>query len=63
LTLPGINGEELIDRMRARNPRLRAVVASGYPYVPRSKRVTFLQKPFLPKMLADAIETILKTAP
>jgi DNA-binding NtrC family response regulator len=61
LTLPGINGEEMLNQMRASNPALRAVVASGYPYVPRSKHVSFLQKPFLPKMLADAIEKLLKT--
>jgi DNA-binding NtrC family response regulator len=61
LTLPGMNGEEMLDRMRSRNPNLRAVVASGYPYHPRSAQVDFLQKPFLPKMLAEAIDRILKT--
>jgi DNA-binding NtrC family response regulator len=60
LTLPRITGEEMLDRMRARNPQLRAVVSSGYPYVPRSAQVDFLQKPFLPKMLAATIEKMLK---
>ncbi len=60
LTLPRITGEEMLDQMRARNPRLRAVVSSGYPYSPRSAHVEFLQKPFLPKMLAAAIEKMLK---
>jgi DNA-binding NtrC family response regulator len=60
LTLPGINGEEMLNRMRARHPGLRALVASGYPYQPRAARVVFLQKPFLPKMLAAAIEKMLK---
>ena len=60
LTLPGISGEEMLDRMRTRNPRLRAVIASGYPYAPRSAHVEFLQKPFLPKMLAETIEKSLK---
>jgi DNA-binding NtrC family response regulator len=60
LTLPRINGEEMLGRMRARNPRLRAVIASGYPYQPRAAHVGFLQKPFLPKMLADEIEKALK---
>jgi DNA-binding NtrC family response regulator len=59
LTLPGINGEEMLEQMRARNPNLRAILASGYPYHPRSPSVEFLQKPFLPKMLAEAIEKIL----
>lgn len=60
LTLPGITGEEMLDRMRARNPKLRAIVSSGYPYAPRSAHVEFLQKPFLPKMLVAAIEKMLK---
>jgi len=60
LTLPGISGEEMLNRMRAKNDKLRAIVSSGYPYSPRSPRVAFLQKPFLPKMLAEAIEKALR---
>lgn len=59
LTLPGISGEKLIERMRAFNPRLPVIVASGYPYVPRASGVEFLQKPFLPRMLVEAIQRIL----
>jgi CheY-like chemotaxis protein len=62
LTLPGMNGEELLDRMRQRNPQLRAIISSGYPYEPRAPRVAFLQKPFLPKMLAQEIERTLKAS-
>jgi DNA-binding NtrC family response regulator len=61
LTLAGINGEEMIDRMRAENPKLRAVLSSGYPYEPRSRHTRFLQKPFLPKMLAELIEEMVKS--
>lgn len=61
LTLPGIDGEEMIERMRVRAPKLRVIVASGYPYEPTNKRTGFLLKPFLPKMLAEQIEKILKT--
>src|SRR6266446_1571515 len=46
LTLPGMNGEELLERMRRSNPNLRGIIASGYPYQPRAAWVTFLQKPF-----------------
>src|SRR5271169_3829588 len=60
LTLPGINGEEMIARMRALNPALAAIVSSGYPYEPTGKKIIFLQKPYVPKMLADAIEKLLK---
>jgi CheY-like chemotaxis protein len=62
LTLPGINGEEMITRMRALKPNLLAIVSSGYPYAPRGKQIVFLQKPYVPKMLADAIEKLLKSA-
>lgn len=59
LTLPGINGAELIARMRATQPALPALIASGYPYVPQLPGVRFLQKPFLPNMLAEEISKIL----
>jgi len=60
LTLPGMNGEQLLEHMMGRNPALRAIITSGYPYVPRSKNIVFLQKPFLPKMLAEAIGKVVK---
>jgi two-component system, cell cycle sensor histidine kinase and response regulator CckA len=59
LVLPGIHGEELLERMRAKNPKLKALVSSGYPYEPQSKKTLFLQKPYLPKMLAETIENLL----
>jgi DNA-binding NtrC family response regulator len=55
LTLPGMSGEELVDRMRELRPGLPVIIASGYPYEPRAPGVEFLQKPFLPRMLVDAI--------
>jgi DNA-binding NtrC family response regulator len=63
LTLPGMKGDEMLARMRVLAPKLRAIVASGYPYEPPGKRTGFLQKPFLPKMLADMIEELLKAKP
>ena len=60
LTLPDISGEELVTQSRQRAPHLRAIIASGYPYEPREAGVDFLQKPFLPSMLAQAIERALK---
>jgi two-component system, cell cycle sensor histidine kinase and response regulator CckA len=59
LTLPGLNGEELIGCMRALNPKLRALILSGYPHVPTQPLTGFLQKPFLPKMLIEEIERAL----
>lgn len=62
LTLPGLGAEEMIDRMRTSRPALRAIISSGYPYVPRSKKILFLQKPYVPKMLAEMIETLIGPA-
>ena len=60
LSLPSLNGEELIEQLRKIRPGLPAMITSGYPYQPRSSDVGFLQKPFLPKMLAEAVEKALK---
>ena len=60
LALPEINGEELIERARKLNPKLRAIVTSGYAYSPRGEGVEFLQKPFSPKMLVATVERMLK---
>ena len=59
-SMPGMDGEEMIAKMRLRAPKLRVIVASGYPYEPRGKRTGFLLKPFLPKMLAEEIERLLQ---
>ena len=61
LTLDGMSGPELVERMQGSNPRLRALITSGYPYVPVHSGVSFLQKPFLPQMLADAVDKALKS--
>src|SRR5260221_9928 len=61
LTLPGMSGAELVERMRGRNPAIPALIASGYPHVPVLHGVGFLQKPFLPKMLVEEVEKALKS--
>lgn len=60
LTLPGINGDAMIEQMRLVNPALKAIISSGYVHQPKSKQTAFLQKPFVPKMLADLVEKKLK---
>jgi len=59
LSLPGLDGEQMIERMRAAQPGLPALISSGYPYQPRTPRTGFLQKPYLPQMLAEALEGLL----
>lgn len=44
LTLPDLNGEELVLRSREGTPHLRVIIASGYPYEPRAAGVEFLTK-------------------
>lgn len=59
LTLPGMNGEQMLERIHAIEPNLPAIVSSGYPFQPRSPRIGFLQKPYVPRMLAELIERML----
>ena len=53
---PEFNGEDLIEQLRALQPGLPALIASGYPYQPRLPDVQFVQKPVLPQALLDLIE-------
>ena len=62
LSLPALNGEEVVERLRQIRPGLPAIITSGYPYEPRGENIGFLQKPFLPQMLAEAVEKALKLA-
>ena len=59
LTLTDFAGEDLIERLQQIQPALKGIVSSGYPYQPRSADVGFLQKPYLPGMLADALNQVL----
>jgi DNA-binding NtrC family response regulator len=66
LTLPDLPGQDLALRLMAQDPRLRVLLCSGYPVTIESfpasvqNRVSSLQKPFLPNMLAQSIEDLLK---
>ena len=68
-TMPDISGVELLIRMLDRNPGIRALISSGYPLdrsslpAPVRDRVGFLQKPFTPKMLADALAQFISKPP
>ncbi|MFB3777115.1 MAG: response regulator [Bryobacteraceae bacterium] len=63
--LPGLRGEDLVPRMAELRRDLRVVVMSGVPVAPLLLppgflgRVQFLQKPFRPVELAQAIESLL----
>jgi DNA-binding NtrC family response regulator len=65
VTLPGLSGQDMAVQMLQRNPTLRVLLCSGYPVAVESlpenvqNRVAYLQKPFLPNMLAKALEELL----
>jgi len=63
--MPGMSGEELLEMLIRRNPSIRIVVCSGYPFNHLDRRpgiegqIRFVQKPFLPSMLDHAIRELL----
>ncbi len=64
ITMPEMSGPELLLRMLQVNPQMCMVISSGYPFDPSSLpakpgQVGFLQKPFTPKMLVEAIQQLL----
>lgn len=65
ITMPEMSGQELLLRMLQLNPAIGILICSGYPFdistLPATihQQVGFLQKPFTPKMLSDAIDRLL----
>lgn len=63
-TLPGETGTALAITLLGRDPRLMALLCSGYPLSiealpePLRARVAILQKPYMPAMLEQAIEEL-----
>jgi DNA-binding NtrC family response regulator len=64
-----ISGRDDITQVARRSPALRVLVCSGSPFeveaLPEDvrPRCSFLQKPFLPKMLVEAVEELLARTP
>jgi two-component system cell cycle sensor histidine kinase/response regulator CckA len=69
MTMPGGNGHELAQRLRARQPRLLALYISGYTETAISRRGTLppgtamLTKPFTPRALVHKVRQVLDAAP
>ena len=69
LGMPDMRGDTMLTRMLAIRPELRVLVCSGSPYfienlpVSLQRQVGFLQKPFMPKMLADAVQQLMSQIP
>lgn len=66
LGMPDMPGDTLLTRMLEIRPDLRILVCSGSPFfienLPKSlqQQVAFLQKPFVPKMLAEAVQKLMQ---
>lgn len=64
MSLPDMKGDALLERLLALDPEARILICSGYPFevsrlpgkVPN--QFGFLQKPFLPKMLTEAVSRL-----
>lgn len=63
--MPGMGGAEVVQRIRARRPGIRAAVMSGHTSDEvmrrgiRDSTVAFLQKPFTPAQLAGFVREVL----
>ncbi len=60
LTLPGLNGAELLEQIRSENPSGTRTHLKRISVRATTEGRQFLQKPFLPQMLADQIAKTLK---
>jgi len=66
LGMPDMPGDTLLTRMLEIRPDLRILVCSGSPIfienLPKTlqQQVAFLQKPFVPKMLAEAVQNLMQ---
>src|SRR5947208_2468927 len=61
VVMPGLSGRELAKRLTGRNPNLRVLYMSGYPYNVLAQDgtleegISFLQKPFTPQALTQKV--------
>ena len=66
MSLPDGSGEQLMHKMLGSNEGVRVLLCSGYPYeteqvpLPARRRMAFLQKPFLPRQLAEQLTQLLR---
>lgn len=67
LKMPGMSGIELLERVKARNPRLEVVIMTGYASVPSAVQAMklgasdYIVKPFSPEEMKLVIERLATT--
>jgi len=56
--MPGMNGFELAQRIKEKNPKLPIILATGYAELPADRSIEFghLSKPYTSKDLAAALD-------
>ena len=68
INMPGVPGDELALRIAELSSSVRILLTSGLPYntdrFPAGvrERSSFLQKPFLPRMIVEAVESLVSRA-
>ncbi len=69
MNMPDLSGEDLLRAIFRSNAAVRGILCSGYAQVGGAlerdyhDRVDFLQKPFVPKMLADTVQRLVNSYP
>jgi DNA-binding NtrC family response regulator len=65
LMMPGLSGMDLLPMLKARNPKARIIMVTGYPTMKNTLQaiqlgaVDFLPKPFLPTTLRNLVAAAL----
>ena len=65
LMMPVMDGEAVYDALKVLNPRVKVIVASGYPIDGKANEIlkkggnAFIQKPFSMKSFAEKIKAVL----
>ena len=66
LMMPGISGVDLLKQLKARNPKARIIMVTGYPTMKNTLQsmllgaMDFLPKPFLPATLRSLVAAALE---
>mgnify|MGYP001574576329 CR=1 FL=1 len=67
LMMPGLSGLDLLKMLKARNPKARIIMVTGYPTMKNTLQamqlgaMDFLPKPFLPTTLRNRVAAALET--